>query len=165
MNIQLRGIEFENFGNYKKPAMFLAFPYCRGFKCGAELCQNSPLALSPLLDYSTEAIVKAYTENHITQAIVCGGLEPFDSITDLTILINNLREATEDDIIIYTGYTEHEFEHTLPQAIKDAYRYIITRYKNIIIKFGRYIPNQQPHYDEVLGVNLASDNQYAKKVS
>ena len=46
--------------------------------------------------------------------------------------------------------------------------YIINNLKqfpNIIIKFGRFIPNQQSHYDEVLGINLASDNQYAKKIS
>ena len=42
---------------------------------------------------------------------------------------------------------------------------VLKRFPNIIIKFGRYIPNQQPHYDEVLGVNLASDNQYAERIS
>ena len=35
----------------------------------------------------------------------------------------------------------------------------------IIIKYGRFIPNQQKHYDEILGVYLASDNQYAEKIS
>lgn len=33
------------------------------------------------------------------------------------------------------------------------------------LKFGRYIPNQTPHYDSILGVNLASDNQYAERIS
>ena len=36
---------------------------------------------------------------------------------------------------------------------------------NIIIKFGRFVPMQQPHFDPILGVNLASDNQYAKQIS
>ena len=36
---------------------------------------------------------------------------------------------------------------------------------NIVIKYGRYIPGQTPHYDEVLGVKLASDNQYAERIS
>jgi hypothetical protein len=36
---------------------------------------------------------------------------------------------------------------------------------NIIIKYGRFIPNHQPHYDEILGVKLASDNQYAERIS
>ena len=33
----------------------------------------------------------------------------------------------------------------------------------LVIKYGRYVPDQQPHFDEVLGVNLASDNQYARR--
>jgi hypothetical protein len=36
---------------------------------------------------------------------------------------------------------------------------------NIIIKYGRYIPNQASHYDNVLGVYLASNNQFAEKIS
>ena len=27
---------------------------------------------------------------------------------------------------------------------------ILKKYKNIIVKFGRYIPNQKTHYDKVL---------------
>ena len=42
---------------------------------------------------------------------------------------------------------------------------ILKKYSNIIIKFGRFIPNQKPHYDPVLGVELASDNQYGEKIS
>ena len=38
-------------------------------------------------------------------------------------------------------------------------------FKNIIIKFGRYIPNRNNKYDEILGVTLASDNQFAEKIS
>ena len=62
-----------------------------------------------------------------------------------------------DDIVIYTGYTEAECKAS-------CYIYDLLRYKNIIIKFGRFVPNQEPHYDEVLGVMLASDNQYAKRL-
>ena len=32
---------------------------------------------------------------------------------------------------------------------------------NIIIKFGRFIPDQKSTFDSVLGVELASQNQYA----
>jgi len=42
---------------------------------------------------------------------------------------------------------------------------VIEEFDNIIVKFGRFRPNQKPHFDEVLGVNLASDNQYAEKIS
>ena len=42
---------------------------------------------------------------------------------------------------------------------------LLSNYKNIIIKYGRYITNQEKHYDEVLGVYLASENQYAERIS
>ena len=155
MSITLRGIELENFANYKKPAMFLAFPYC-DFKCGEELCQNSSLLKAPLLKYTIKSILNAYKTNNISQAIIMGGLEPFNSYNELQELITQLRSITNDDIVIYTGYTEDEIQEKINS---------LTQFPNIIIKFGRYIPNQEPHYDEVLGVNLASDNQYAKRVS
>jgi len=61
-----------------------------------------------------------------------------------------------DDVVIYTGYSPEEIQGELK---------VMKQYENIIIKFGRFRPNQQTHYDEVLGVNLASDNQYAVKIS
>jgi hypothetical protein len=35
---------------------------------------------------------------------------------------------------------------------------------NIIIKFGRFIPDSLPIHDELLGVNLASCNQKAMRL-
>ena len=35
---------------------------------------------------------------------------------------------------------------------------------SIIIKFGRFIPNKPSRFDELLGVELASDNQYAMRL-
>jgi hypothetical protein len=70
-----------------------------------------------------------------------------------------------DDIVIYTGYTEEEL--TLDDSGRQevaTYNWL-KHYPNIYVKFGRYVPGQEPHYDEVLGVKLASDNQYGKKVS
>ena len=46
--------------------------------------------------------------------------------------------------------------------VQDKIKELI-QYKNIIIKFGRYIPNKDKRFDEVLGVWLASDNQFAAK--
>lgn len=62
----------------------------------------------------------------------------------------------DDDVVIYTGY--------YPDEIKDALD-VLKGFNNIIIKFGRYIPNRQSRYDEILGVTLASDNQYAERIS
>ena len=146
----------EDFTNYKKPSMYIAFPSCT-FKCerecGQKICQNSSLVQSKTLEVGVKSIVNKYINNTITSAIVIGGLEPFDSKEDLFILISYFRVSTQDDIVIYTGYKEEE--------IKNQLQYL-RAYRNIIVKFGRFIPNQQPHYDDVLGVMLASDNQYAK---
>lgn len=149
----------EDFTNYKKPSMYIAFPSCT-FKCerecGQKICQNSSLVQSKTLEVGVKSIVNKYINNTITSAIVIGGLEPFDSKEDLFILISYFRISTQDDIVIYTGYKEEE--------IKNQLQYL-RAYRNIIVKFGRFIPNQQPHYDDVLGVMLASDNQYAERIS
>lgn len=143
--------------NYKKPSMFIIMPYC-SFKCdkenGCQLCQNSALAKYNKIDISIDKLIDMYDKNTLVESIVFGGLEPFDSEEDLHCFIMNFRYRHCDDIVIYSGYTEDE--------IKEKFNWIYL-YENIIIKYGRYRPNQQSHYDEVLGVNLVSDNQYAVK--
>ena len=52
-------------------------------------------------------------------------------------------------------------KYTIDYHIK-AFEKVFRMYGNIIVKYGRYVPNQKPHYDELLGILLASDNQYAK---
>ena len=150
----------EDFINYKKPSMFIAFPYC-SFKCekdcGIHCCQNSELARSRNIDVSPHILTARYTNNPLTSSIVFGGLEPFDSFGDMFILIKHFRlHVPEDDIVIYTGYNENE--------IVDQVQ-MLSKFKNIIIKYGRFVPNDEPHFDEILGVTLASKNQYAKRIS
>ena len=145
----------EDFINYKKAAMYIAFPNCT-FKCGKDLCQNSPLAKQERVEISYDSIINRYLKNNYTDAIVFAGLEPFDSWEDMKELIHKFRVYTSDDIVIYTGYDYEEINY----AINYLQQYI-----NIIIKYGRYIPNQEPHYDEILGVKLASYNQYAERIS
>ena len=157
--MKIKGIVFEDFLNYKKPSLFIIFPYCN-FKCdkdcGLKVCQNSSLAKEKKIEYSIDKIVNNYIENDITKAIVCGGLEPMDSFDDLKELVSALRIKTNDDIVIYTGYREEEIE----DKVND-----LKQFANIIIKFGRYIPNDKEYYNDILGINLASRNQYAKKIS
>lgn len=157
--MKIKGIIAEDFINYKKPSMVIEFPYCN-FKCdkecGQKVCQNSSLVRSPTHDIAIDKIVLFYLKNDITQAVVFQGLEPFDSGEDLYQLIKFIRKYTDDDIVIYTGYTEEEIENEV---------IILKRlFKNIIIKFGRFIPDQISHFDEILGVTLTSPNQYAKKI-
>ena len=42
---------------------------------------------------------------------------------------------------------------------------VLSHYKNIIVKFGRYIPNKEKVFDEVLGVYLANEEQHAERIS
>ena len=147
----------EDFVNYKKASMYIAFPNC-SFKCGKGLCQNSPLAKQERVDVEYKSIVDRYMKNPYTNAIVFAGLEPFDDYIDMVNLIDEFRKVTLDDIVIYTGYNKDELDGEL-HVITNA-----CEFKNIIVKFGRYIPDQKPHYDKVLGINLASDNQYAERI-
>ena len=158
--MKLKGIVEEDFIQYKKPSMFLIFPKCN-FKCdkecGAPICQNGALASAEEIEVDIRNyIVEKYLTNPITEAIVCGGLEPFDSWAELQCLIINLRYYTPDDIVIYTGYKEEEIDKEILSWLD--------LYGNIIIKFGRFIPNRPTKYDEILGITLASDNQYAKRL-
>ena len=151
----IKGLISEDFVNYKKPAMTRLFPYCT-FKCGTEYCQNSPLSKAEDIEMDITDIVIRYLNNPITESVVMQGLEPFDSWDDLIEFVKQLRESTDDDIVIYTGYYKEEIIDKVETLCK---------YKNIVIKFGRYIPNQEKHYDEVLGVYLASSNQRGEKIS
>lgn len=157
--INIKGLNDTDIVNYKKTSMFIIFPKC-SFKCDKEcgecVCQNSTLAHTPEILVSTEKLAERYIHNPLSEAIVCGGLEPMDTFDDLLDLIIALREKTEDDIVIYTGYTETECK---------PYLDILRNFSNIIIKFGRFIPHQEPQYDEVLGINLSSPNQYARRIS
>ena len=52
----------------------------------------------------------------------------------------------------------------LPTGLHDSYINLIKQHlAPVVVKYGRFVPDCQPHYDEVLGVNLSSDNQYAKR--
>lgn len=156
--MKIKGLIDEDFVNYKKPSMFIStytcsFKCCEG--CGQAVCQNLPLVSQPTIEIDNADLAVRYLNNDITQAVVIGGLEPFDDFADLNRFITCFRSFCGDDIIIYTGYNEDEISHYV-EKIKWA--------KNIYIKYGRFVPDQQLHYDEVLGVKLASDNQRGVKI-
>ena len=161
--MRIKQLLHEDFVNYKKPSMFIGTSYCTG-KCYKELslpctiCQNDALQKLEILDMSSARLTSMYINNPITQAIVFGGLEPFDQFDELYGFIEELRNSwkCDDDVVIYTGYNKNEIEKQVTM-LKD--------FSNIIIKFGRYIPGLDPLFDEVLGVILASNNQYAEMIS
>lgn len=160
--MKVKGIKSEDFVNYKLPSLFISSCYC-SWKCCIEqgydigVCQNSLLSKSEIIDISDEVIYRHYIDNPITKAVVIGGLEPMIQINEVIELIDYFRSNGEKcPFVIYTGYYEEEIKKELRE---------LKKYKNIIIKFGRFIPNHKAHYDEVLGVFLASDNQYVRRIS
>ena len=147
----LKGLIDEDFVNYKKPSMVLEFPYCT-FKSDKECGQ-----------------IERYLANPITEAIVMQGLEPFDSmltVINFTYMLRHLYNC-HDDIVIYTGYTKEELSKAPAMGIFIPMDILtkLKNYDNIIVKYGRFIPDCESHYDEVLGVKLASPNQYAERIS
>ena len=155
----IKGLLDEDFVNYRVPSMFISTARCN-FKCdkecGENVCQNSSLAKQAELSIDDDLIVERYLNNPITNAVIFSGLEPFDQFAEMYELIGKFRDHTDDDIVIYTGYVEEEIP---------AYIFLLKNFANIIVKFGRYIPGQKKHYDDVLGIKLASDNQYGVRIS
>lgn len=156
--ITIKGIVEEDFTQYKECSMVIMFPKC-SFKCdiesGCKLCHNSELVNSKDIKVSTQHIIDRFTNNPISKALVLSGLEPFDSYSEMMKLIRDFRICYNNVIVIYSGYTKDEIYKYLPE---------LHRLGNIVIKYGRYIPNQTKHFDECLGVYLASDNQYSEVI-
>jgi len=159
--MKIKGLIDEDFLQYKKPSMFIITCNC-DFKCekeaGVKMCQNADIVDAVTIDMDDEDIINRYISNPIGEAIVFGGLEPFLQFGELITFIEKLRNHHHifDDVVIYTGYTRDEIRKQVD---------FLTIYPNIIIKFGRYKPNEKAHIDDVLGVALASSNQYAERVS
>lgn len=173
----IKGLIDEDFVNYKKPSMTIMMPYC-SFKCdkeyGQQICQNSALAHASSIEIDKKTLIKRYLNNPITKAIVFQGLEPLDSLLEVGSFLHELRVINNnmDDVVIYTGYTEQELQEKTCyyHGMETSYLDILKFFENIIIKFGRYNPKKgiefKPlKFDEVLGVTLASRNQYAKRIS
>lgn len=159
--MKIIGITDEDFLQYSEPSMLIAMPFCTG-KCWKELsldcsiCQNNALREATTIEIEATELIDRYDKNDITTAVVFGGLEPMDSFSDLCEFIFEFRKNHDDTVIIYSGYTEEELNYKIS---------MLKAYKNIIIKVGRYIPNSKRRFDPVLGVELASNNQYAIKIS
>lgn len=159
--MRITSIKDEDFINYRKPSMFIGTAICN-FKCCTELnlpisiCQNSPLFKGVSRVVSDSVLIERYCNNPFTHSVVIGGLEPIDQFDELVDLIRAFREKTDDDIVIYSGYYKNEIEDKIE---------VLSHYKNIIVKFGRYIPNKEKVFDEVLGVYLANEEQHAERIS
>lgn len=158
--MKLRYILDTSFQDYKKISMVLGTCFC-DFKCCVgvgkpeDICQNFNLISEPIIDIPDSDIIKRYLSNTLTEAIVISGMEPFIQINEVLSFIRLFRDRYSDDIIVYSGYQETEIYDQI-ESLK--------QFQNIIIKVGRFIPNSDKKFDEILGVTLASSNQYAIKL-
>ena len=152
--MRLKQIIDESFGDYKLCSMLLIADKCT-WKC--EGCQNKHLSQLPSQIFPDEEILERFRNNPLTEAIVIGGLEPFEQLQELVIFIG---EAIKSDfkvpIIIYTGFEIDDFD-----LYWSGFEPAAKIYKGpVIVKFGKYIADKPSYFNEDLGVSLISDNQY-----
>ena len=160
--MKIKGLSDEDFVNYKKPCMFISTSKCSfkcDIECGRPVCQNSSLANANTFNIEDWKLIQRYINNPITEAVVIGGLEPFDTFDELVEFIMKFRMLSEDDIVIYTGYNPEEIKDKLLELNK------LFVGESVIVKFGRFIPDSTEKYDELLGVRLSSPNQFAERLN
>lgn len=161
--IRIKNLVDEVFQDYKKPSMLVGMADC-DWKCARDgnfdvsVCQNSTLAQANTIFVYPQMICERYVSNPITKALIIGGLEPFLQFEDVISIIDCLRNEydCQDDVVIYTGYNLLEIEEMISQ---------LKKYPNIIVKFGRFQMDARHSFDQTLGIELASDNQYAIRIS
>lgn len=159
----VKDIMFENVQDYKKTSMMIAMCKC-DFKCLKEkgldisICQNSEIINQEDTIMGMDDLIQKYLLNEITESIVFGGLEPILQFDEVIRFIQILRMDynCEDDVVIYTGYRPDEIINHLQ---------LLRQFKNIIVKFGRFEPDSEKKFDEILGIELNSSNQWAEKIS
>lgn len=174
--MRIRAIKPDDFTNYHDPegwsSLFVGMGACDWKCCIAagipiETCQNSELARAPIVEVDATDLLRRYALE--SGSVVVGGLEPFNDMGSLKELATAYRnfvdyidsEKTElDKFVVYTGYNPDE----VIDSVEEIYNIVKTRL-TFIVKFGRFVPGHKPHADKVLGVDLASDNQYARVIT
>lgn len=146
----------EVFQDYKKSALLLCCISC-DWKCCIEagisndVCQNHNIAKQGEARLPFDVILNRVNSS-LTDAIIFGGLEPLLQTKEVCGLIEYLRECgVKKDILVYTGYYLEEIDSGVLERLKKCH---------VILKCGRYIPNKPKKFDKILGITLASDNQY-----
>ena len=102
--MKISSIKIEDFVNYKKPSMFIGMGTCT-WKCCTEsnipikVCQNYEL-INHTKDVDIISIIESYKNNSITEALVIGGLEPFDTFLDLLTLVDFFRQSPLSAMVV-----------------------------------------------------------------
>lgn len=148
--IHCLNIPRNTFNDYKKASYYIPIGVTCTWKC--KECFNKHWDNTTPIPINIKHILKRYYVNHLLDSVVLAGLEPFDNFEQLKLFIRMFRGFFEDDVVVYTGYYLGEIHEKVHQL----------KGYNVLVKFGRYIPNISPIFDEKLGVNLASNNQYSR---
>jgi hypothetical protein len=91
----------------------------------------------------------------LSECVIFAGLEPMLQFEEIVFFINEFRKTNREEVLIYTGYYPDEIKYQIEK---------LKIFSNIIVKFGRYKGNSRPKQDMVLKVELASENQFAKRI-
>lgn len=156
--MKVKEVIYEDYVNYRKPSLFIGVCEC-DWKCCKEdstcKCQNLAFANYPVIEVSNEKLISEYLGNSLTHAVVFGGLEPLKQWEEVLEFIKDFRKKSQDDIVIYTGYFPEEIKREIT---------LLRAFPNIVMKFGRFRPNEPSHFDEVLGVDLPNKEQFGVRL-
>lgn len=155
--IHLIDVKTDNITDYKNTSLQLIFPYCSG-KC--EGCQNYKLHESKVTKYRIKDIVHLYNKLSEHKAVVCAGLEPFDSFEELkNLLIAFAKNDKKIDFVIYTGYELEEIEDNKVEELLKILKTYSTNDIKLIIKYGRYDKDSHNKWlSSILGVELINNS-------
>ena len=164
-------IKPNDFANFHDPwghsSLFVGMGWC-DWKCCKEagvdvsICQNYELQNS---GFSKNIPARDLLSRYLGEStsVVLGGLEPLNDMEGVLELASEFAELAEGwprDVraafVVYTGYTREECHGKI-----DAVARSLGWRPTLIVKYGRFVPNGNGRFDPVLGVTLASDNQYA----
>lgn len=141
----------ETITDYRKSTLYLC-----GYICtlGCKDCFHNELKKNHPTTLSIEKLFTDYISTTSCDAILFSGLNWLEQIEELFVLIHYIRSNhINKDIVIYTGYDKHEISDKIA---------MLSKFDNIIIKYGRFDATLPPRYDDVLGITLASSNQWAE---
>lgn len=125
-------------------------PYCHK---GCKGCQNEHLKSEPNYNINVKDIIYLVKENILNEGVILGGLEWTYTPDAMAELINvSLDEGLK--VMLYTYMTEDEFKNKFPSLYKLP----------IWVKFGEYDYNKGTNNRRDFGINLATSNQYIRKL-
>ena len=85
-------------------------------------------------------------QNPLVSSVVCGGLEPLDSLTELSYFLGLFRSYSSDTIVIYTGQGRVEIPIFRPTLVRE-----ICRNEKVI----EHIDNSEVIISGIVGIGTA----------